>query len=327
MRATRYVLLGLLTLSVGCGPTVEQDGEEGDLPLGEDVDIKADGWGSALKCKPIPTRPKLTAPRIVISVDGLTLHLTDQPSGVSKVYPVGVGAINHATGELTYDRSLTLYPPLATGKQDFTIHTSQVEPCKVWWTDPATGKKSPVFAGLPFLRWYGAYGIHGPVTGYTAPNGGQLQRGYVSHGCVRMEAADVAELWAYVRGVASVPVRVQKAVERDSTGLAVDVAQRWVLSECRADADCNFAGGVCLPRTAPGAGFCTARCSALCSYDKYGYPTTFCVSDGQTPSRGYCTYKASDFNDSCRRYGGFEVELGVSRFSQPSVKANVCLPR
>lgn len=331
-RARRWqaaLLAAFASLCVSCSTeTFEQDGEEGeDLPLGAADEIKDDGaWGSATTCKPIPTRTALAAPRITISLDGLTLHLVDDATGFSRVYPVGVGAINHNPGEHTYGESLSLYPVLVTGGTSFSIRTSKVTPCKIWWKDKTTGKVSPVFAGLPFLPWYGSYGIHGPVTGFTAPNGGSLQRGFVSHGCVRMEAADVAELWAYVRQVSTVPVKVQKQIERDNAGRAVEIPARWILSECETDAECNYSGGVCLSNSVSGRGFCSARCTRTCAYDKYGYPVTFCVSDSDAPGKGLCTYKGSDFNHGCRRYDGFTQIDDVPRFSQPSVTADVCLP-
>ena len=60
----------------------------------------------------------------------------------------------------------------------------------------------------------GNYAIHGPIDNYRAANGGNLRRGYVSHGCVRMAAADVLEVYARIKGVASVPVHVQREPER-----------------------------------------------------------------------------------------------------------------
>jgi hypothetical protein len=322
-----------LILLLGCGPSEQSgDGDE-DLPLGDGVDLKADGdWGPyATQCKAIPTRPALVNPRITISITGLTLHLTDA-TGFSRVYPVGVGAINHSAGETTFDRSLSLYPVLTTKSTKFTIKTSRVDPCKVWWTDPATRQKSPVFAGLPFLPWYGSYGIHGPITEYQQQNGGKLQRGYVSHGCVRMEAADVAEVWAYVRKASEVPVTVQAELERPTSGaLAVDLDQRWILSECATSADCNYSGGLCVPRAGSARGFCSAACTGYCNYDKYGYPVTFCVPPASignfTATTGFCTNKSSDFDDSCRRYDGMRSASNTPRFSQPSVKSTVCLPK
>jgi hypothetical protein len=301
-----------------------------DLPLGEaPADLgKADSWGYATTCKAIPTRAPLAAPRIVVSLKGLTLHLVDDASGLSRVYPIGPGAINSHQGELTSGRSLTMYPLLATKRKSFTIKTALVNPCKIWWTDPETGKRSPVFAGMPFIPWYGSYGLHGPITGFTAANGGQLQRGYVSHGCVRMESADVLELWAHIKHLREVPITVEEEVERAPSGLAVDIPQRWLLSECASDADCNFAGGLCLGKRAAtgGRGFCGARCSGPCSYDKYGYPVSFCVADPWAAGKGFCTLKSSSLNWSCKRYSGFLSASSAPRFGSPPASAAACLP-
>jgi len=57
-------------------------------------DMKADGnWGAALTCKELPNLPPLTQPKITLSIDGLTLRLTDAASGYDKVFPVGPGQI------------------------------------------------------------------------------------------------------------------------------------------------------------------------------------------------------------------------------------------
>jgi len=297
------------------------------LGLGEMPEIKADGqWGDATKCKAIPTRQAMADPAITISTDGLTLHLVDRSNGLERVYPVGVGTINRSVGETTENLSRTLYPMLSTGSHDFSIQTSKVNPCTIWWKEPETGKTLPVFAGLPFISFHGPYGIHGPITSYWQPSGGQLKRGYVSHGCVRMEAADVAELWAYIRGVAEVPVRLQQEVERRADGSAVDLESRWLLSECAANEDCDFDGGYCRENPHSGRKFCTAPCDRLCDYDRYGYPVSFCVAGEPGETEGYCTYKASEHNNGCRGYDGFAEVAGEPRFGQPSVSAAVCKP-
>ena len=300
-------------------------GEE--LPLGQMPGMKADGtYGYATQCKSFPQLTPLASPKITISLNGLTLHLEDKATGFSKVYAVGVGAINDEPASVTYDESLTMYPLLATGGQDFHITTASVNPCKIWWTDKETGKTLPVFAGLPFLSWYGAYGIHGPISQYWLKNGGKLMRGYVSHGCVRMEAADISELWAYIKGTARVPVRVQKAVERDASGLAVDIKERWMFAECKTDADCPYDDGVCKTNPISGRGFCTVACDYYCS-DRYGYPTTFCIDDPASKTgKGYCTYKATTFNDNCRGYDHFKKSSREPRNNMSWVKADVCKP-
>jgi hypothetical protein len=326
---TRHLSVLVLCLGlVRCGGAEPGDpglDELDHLPLGEMPEIKADGWGMATTCKPIPQVAALADPAITISLDGLTLRLEDRAGSYDETFPVGVGTINHSPGETTQNESRTLYPVLRTEQSMFSIDTGSVNPCTIWWHDKASGKNLPVFAGLPFMSFYGPYGIHGPVTGYTAPSGGRLKRGYVSHGCVRMEGPDVAEVWARIRATTEVPVRVQKATERTAGGDAVELEQRWILSECQVDADCNFDGGVCRKNPFSGRGFCTAPCQRLCHYDRYGYPVTFCVSE-PGDSEGYCTYKASDFNYDCRRFSGFVREDDQPRFSQPAVTADVCTP-
>ena len=216
------------SMGFACGaPSVEDTTLPEDLPLGQVGDLKADQpWTYAKQCKTIPNRPQLVDPRIVISLDGLTLRLRDGASDFERVYPVGVGTINNQAGARTEAESLSLYPVLRTGRHDFSIETSAVNPCRIWWTDKATGKTMPVFAGLPFLSVYGPYGIHGPVTSYWRKDGGKLKRGYVSHGCIRMESADIAELWAYIKGKKTVPIRLQKEIERRAEGSAIDIASR-----------------------------------------------------------------------------------------------------
>jgi len=73
-----------------------------DLALGDvdPGDNKADGWGAATVCKPIPELPRLTAPEIVISLAGATLHLVDRATGFERVYPLGVGALAAPSGEM-----------------------------------------------------------------------------------------------------------------------------------------------------------------------------------------------------------------------------------
>jgi L,D-transpeptidase catalytic domain len=298
-----------------------------DLPLGDQLpdDEKADGtWGSALTCKTLPGLPALKAPRIVISVDGLTLHLTDAATGYDKVFAVGPGAINHNPGETSFGESLTMYPVLATGQREFAITPSSIQPCKFWWTDPETGKRQPVFAGLPFLSFYGNFAIHGPIDNFRAPNGGSLRRGYVSHGCVRMEAADILEVYARIKGLKKVPVHVQKEAERWTDGRRVDVPSPWIGAECTRDADCNLSGAFCHPNPATGRGFCTVGCTAYCA-DRAGYPPTFCVADPADTARGICVEKQIPQDEACRPFDGLAART-LTRFSQPSVSASVCVP-
>jgi hypothetical protein len=321
MRLSFVVLL--LATSSGCDP-------EGrlapDLPLGDRLDdaYKADGtWGAALTCKTAPELPQLVSPHITVSIDGLTLRLTDEASGFDKVFPVGPGAINHNPGETSYGESRTLYPVLATGQHDFAITPASIQPCKFWWTDPDTGVRQPVFAGLPFLAWYGNFAIHGPIDNFRAPNGGSLRRGYVSHGCVRMEADDILEVYARIKGLARVPVHVQKEAERWSDGRRVDVPAPWISAECVSDGDCST-GAFCHANAATGRGFCTVSCTATCA-DRPGYPTTFCVADPADRTRGICVEKEVPQDEGCRNFDDLRPTT-ATRFNQSSPSASVCLP-
>ena len=65
------------------------------------------------------------------------------------------------------------------------------------------------------------YALHGPITK-------SLIRGYVSHGCVRMQAQDVIELFWMVKrasNLGNTPVTIQQEVEIDAAGKAVDVGK------------------------------------------------------------------------------------------------------
>jgi hypothetical protein len=265
------------------------------------------------------------SPHITLSINGLTLRLTDPATGFDKVFPVGAGAIEQDETSGEYHESLSYYPVTATGRSDFTITPASIQPCKTWWTDPATGAKSPVFAGLPFMSFYGNYAIHGPIDNYRAPNGGSLRRGYVSHGCFRMAAEDILEVYARIKGVAKVPVHLQREPERLPERTRVDVQSKWIGAECAQHTDCNYPNGYCATNAITQRGFCSARCTGYCT-DRPGYPSTFCVADPSTPDRGMCVAKAQPQNFACRPYDHLGITT-ASRFGQPTVKADVCLPK
>lgn len=334
IRLSRILLPAALCLATASACDTEEPGAEispsDDLPLGDmsDDDMKADGyWGWATTCKEIPYLPPLADPAITISIDGLTLHLVDRAGDYDQVFPIGAGAIDPSEGSLTQGESRSMFPVLHFGTGDFSIDTTDTwsfDPCRIWWTSSETGERLPVFAGLPFMRWSGSYGIHGPITNYRAENGGYLERGYVSHGCIRMEAADVVEVYALVKGVAQVPVHVQREPERDASGRAEDVEPPWIGSECATDDDCSFDSGFCKANPYSGRKFCSIRCSRYCP-DRTGYPTTFCVTDPDDTNQGFCTMKEESRNYECRPYDHF-TPLVQTRFRDPAASANVCMP-
>jgi len=330
MRAAmrRVAMILAMAMAACTGDDTEPGGpDEGDLSVGElgEADAKADGnWGAATTCKTIPDLPALPRPEITVSIDGQTLRLRDRTTGFDKVFPVGVGAREDDETSLAFGESRSYWPLAAYGKQDFAIKPSGRTACKTWWTDPETGEKLPVFAGLPFLSWSGAYAIHGPIDGYRNANGGTLRRGYVSHGCIRMESADVLEVFARTRGAASVPVHVQREPEREVTGVRVDVAPRWIGSECTVTADCAFTGGECRINPIGGRGFCTKRCTSTCP-DRANQPTTFCVADPTRADAGMCVSREIAQNLGCRAQDHF-VPTRAARFNQPAVTTMVCAP-
>ncbi len=315
-----------------CADVVEPPDEEeigADLELGDvsAEDMKADGeWGSALDCKPLPALPPLVDPKITLSINGLTLRLTDVATGFDKVFPVGPGQIETDPNSGEFGESFSYFPIASTGRSDFEITPSTIQPCKTWLTDKVTGVKTPVFAGLPFLSFHGNYGIHGPIDNFRAPNGGSLRRGFVSHGCFRMQAADILEVYARIKGVAKVPVHLQREPEKTPEGTKVDLVTKWIGSQCSTNTDCNFTGGFCATHKLTQRGFCSARCTATCS-DRAGSPQTFCVADPNAAGRGMCVNKAQAENFECRPYDHFQIAPATQRFNNSAVKANACLPK
>ncbi len=150
--------------------------------------------------------PELVEPRIVVSLEGFTVELVDDETGFYKVYPAGVGALGSS------GRSYT-----PTGQ--FRLGS---DPGDGWWWYRRRSNPS-YFAGLPFLRFdavnsrgQNTYGFHGPITE-------TLIRGFVSHGCVRMEGADIVELFYLMLGHPGAPVTIQHGVRYHEDGTQVDV--------------------------------------------------------------------------------------------------------
>lgn len=178
------------------GATLEDDGKF-DLPR---YDIPGD-------------LPTLVAPEIIVSLDGLTVHLFDRETGFQVVYPAGVG-------QKLRGRSITPTGHFASGPD-----------AKDSWWYVARRNVPDYFGGFPFLRLTAlnangaaTYALHGPITDV-------LERGYVSHGCVRMDAFDIIDLFWMVKAHPSTPVTIQREVERDAAGRVVDVGRVPVLWE------------------------------------------------------------------------------------------------
>lgn len=99
------------------------------------------------------------------------------------------------TGYLTF-----VYPIAATVDGPFSQPREQVTDLKTsgsiesrWWSD----KWNDEFGGFPFLliNWDGV-AFHGPITNYSPIDVWFLRRGYVSHGCHRMDGSDILEMRA-----------------------------------------------------------------------------------------------------------------------------------
>lgn len=213
LRSVLSVLL-LATLVGGCAEGL--DFEDPELGSGEGVDYDAENPNAPLDDGkadipryPIPTDlPTLVAPEIIVSLDGLTVHLFDRVVGFSAVYPAGVG--------LKDSRGVSITP---TGHFKTGPETSDG-----WWY--AARRTVPeYYGGFPFLRitarnsaGHATYGLHGPITD-------ELIRGYVSQGCVRMASDDIIRLFWMVRDFPNTPVTIQREVELDANGRRVDVGR------------------------------------------------------------------------------------------------------
>lgn len=210
----RALALACSLVVVGCASSdlvddPEQGGFEG---VDEDPSQPLDDGKSDLPRYAVPTDlPALVAPEIIVSLDGLTVHLFDRETGFSAVYPAGVGVKHDG-------KSITPTGHFATGP----------DTADSWWYVPRRTNPE-YFGGFPFLRLTiensegaNTYALHGPVTD-------KLIRGYVSHGCVRMASANVIDLFWMVRSHPDTPVTIQKEVERDAAGRKVDVGKTPVL--------------------------------------------------------------------------------------------------
>jgi hypothetical protein len=220
-------LLSLVTLaavSIGCAESMD-GGEDPELGTGEGVEYDEenpnapldDGKSDAPRYQ-IPTDlPPLMAPEIIVSLDGLSVHLFDRATGFSEVYPAGVGVKS--------SRGISITP---------TGHFQTGSDSNDGWWYAARRTVPDYFGGFPFLRTTAknsaganTYALHGPITA-------TLIRGYVSHGCVRMRSNDIIRLFWLVKMHPNTPITIQKEVELDAAGKKVDVGMTpklWPVGE------------------------------------------------------------------------------------------------
>lgn len=211
------------TGQAGGGQLADQISPEKVAALGLDDPGKADTFTYDV---PVDL-PELEDPRIVVSLEGLTVELIDEATGFYKVYPAGVGQRG------SNGRSWT---PTGT----FKLHE---DPSNNWWfyrrrSDPE------YFAGLPFLRFdaqnsrgWNTYGFHGPITE-------TLIRGFVSHGCIRMRGEDIVELFYMVLDHPATEVEIVNDIRTDEAGEVVDITPaerdpvahyRQLIADCEED--------------------------------------------------------------------------------------------
>ncbi|MDD5090719.1 MAG: L,D-transpeptidase [Candidatus Wallbacteria bacterium] len=155
--------------------------------------------------------------KITVSLRGLTMHVLCEKEGFDRVYPVGVG-VKGSSG-----KSITP----TCGKKGVPAFRTHYDPKNREFYMPKRWSPS-YFGGFPFIRLNiknsdGAYtyGMHGPIT---QKSGGEwyLQRGYVSHGCMRMRAGDVKELYPLTVRYPKASLVIQQEYELDKNGGKID---------------------------------------------------------------------------------------------------------
>lgn len=231
----------LLLLWLACGCTVNEadpeDEENADYweGVGFDAENPNESVGGGKEdgnSYDVPTDlPELSDPEIIVSQDGLTVHLFDRATGFSEVFPVGVGVLNSAGVSITPTGHFATGPDTGNG----------------WWY--IARRWTPAhFGGFPFIRLtaensrgQNTYGLHGPITRV-------LNRGYVSHGCMRMEGEDVVRLFYLIRNHASTPVTIQRETELDAAGNVVDIDTEITLWEVGEEIDYGASVGDAPPR-------------------------------------------------------------------------------
>lgn len=154
--------------------------------------------------------------KIVVSLKGLTCHVFG--NGIDKIYPVGVG-VKGKNG-----RSVT---PTCKSQNVNSFYLSSNTNDKWYYIKHRYEPK--YFGGFPFLRLsavnnkgYNTYGLHGPITKNKSGKW-YLKRGYVSHGCARMQGKDVTEIYNIVINYPSTPVVIQEDYEYNEDGKRIDV--------------------------------------------------------------------------------------------------------
>lgn len=147
----------------------------------------------------------------VVINDNMKLQNLLSPANSQRLFNKHMGHLYTKSSDRPgYTGYLTLvYPIAATVEGPFDQPKEMVTDLKTaesiearWWSN----KWNDEFGGFPFLliEWSGV-AFHGPITNYAPMDVWYLRRGYVSHGCHRMDGSDVLELRALM------PVDMKKA--------------------------------------------------------------------------------------------------------------------
>jgi lipoprotein-anchoring transpeptidase ErfK/SrfK len=356
------------SLAIACSETTGPDDEfEIDPRLAEEVpigetnepgELKEDGFSHngeedfSEECKPIPDVEPLEDPEIVVSVDGRSIRLFDNAGDYERVFPVGLGKVR-ADGTsrtpLSEDEQSGVFyaradaEPVVDGSTSSRRRWAWNYSCRIWsgskYNNPLSGEEEyrSYFAGLPFIRLEGTdravYGFHGPINNYWRENGGELYRGYVSGGCLRMDPDDLVELYGRILGHKT-PVRIQQAIDVDEeTGLSVD-ANRFANAGCIQDSDCDFEGAKCVEHPDGSGRFCTRPCEQqsdcpIQENDIVGSigVWSFCIDDEhdlvETP--GYCVIEGNGkTNNNCKSYPANFEKRQLPTLDEGSDTYSVC---
>lgn len=228
-------LIPLAALLLSCAADSDMPEQEGDgLAFDEefpdtDFNPKAD-MARQYEVPDWVLETELVNPEIRISLEGLSIHLLDEATGLSRVYPMGPGQLGTSGKSYTPAGFFATSPNADSG----------------WWNISERFEPS-YFGGFPFLRLtthnsqgWNTYGLHGPIT-YTCEiettgacplenRNWFLVHDFVSHGCMRMRAEDIVELFYLVSGHESVPVTIQQLTEIDPAGQPIvveDESKDW----------------------------------------------------------------------------------------------------
>lgn len=233
MRARSIMVLAALLVSSACAGSndglVDQEEGHGDGLAWDEENPDADFSPKfdTVRQYEVPAwvlETELANPEVRVSLDGLSVHLFDVETGLSRVYPTGAGQLGEHSGKS--------YTP--TGFFATSANTGGS-----WWNIAERFEPS-YFGGFPFLRitahnskGWNTYGFHGPIT-YRCKTDVEgecpleerewfLIQDFVSHGCLRMRSEDIVELFYLLRDHASVPVTIQQLTELDPSGTPISV--------------------------------------------------------------------------------------------------------